>query len=122
MRWIRPLLLFAGLVLIAAPAKAQDILGGDIAGFGPNGLSNGLGYRMRQLGMRGGGYWTGLYYPVDASNGPGVYYLANFNGLNGAPSEKALAAGWGFSPPWSKAYRQGQPRKPLGHLFHRHKD
>lgn len=121
MRWIRPLLFLAGFVGFAAPAQAQDVLGGDIAGFGPNGLSNGLGYRMRQLGMRGG-YWTPLYYPPDASNGPGVYYLASFNGLNGTPTPAAEANGWGFSPPWSKAYRQRQPRKPLGHLFHRHKD
>ena len=118
---IRGWIVGCGLALLAAsPSRAQDVLGGDVAGFGSKGISNGLGYRMRQLGMRGG-YWVPLYYPPDAGNGPGVYYSPIFSTAYTAPTAKAEANGWGYSPPWSKAYRQGEPVAQHG-FFHRHKD
>ncbi len=120
MRRIRVLIAACGLALAASSAsQAQDVLAGDVAGFGPAGISNGFGYRMRQLGMRGG-YWTPLYYPLDAGNGPGVYYLPTFSSINGTPTPAAAERGWSYSPPWSKAYRQGEPRQALG-LFGRRK-
>jgi hypothetical protein len=71
-----------------------------------------------------GGYWTPLYYPQDFGNGPGPYYLPAFSSMNGAPSAEASTKGWGYSPPWSKAYRQGEEkirRTSFRQMFHRQK-
>ena len=46
-----------------------------------------------------GRYWTPLYYPLDAGNGPGVYYLPTFSSINGTPTPAAAERGWRYSPP-----------------------
>ena len=131
MRWFQGLILACGLVAaFSSSSSAQDLLIGDVAGFGPYGVSNGLGYgfagtptpnrfgermgnlaeRMNRLGMHGG-YWTPLYYPPDSSTGPTAYYSTAWSGLNGIPRPDVATRGWGYSPPWSANYRQGEPRK-----------
>lgn len=139
MRWFHGLIFACGLVAAAAgSSKAQGVLAGDVAGFGPLGLSNGKGYavrrpppnrfgphmgrlaeRMNKLGMQG--YWTPLYYASFSSTGPTAYYDAQWSGINGAPSPEVASRGYGYSPPWSAAYRQGEPRKHklFSHLHHK---
>ncbi|MDB5350200.1 MAG: hypothetical protein JWN86_1447 [Planctomycetota bacterium] len=106
----------------ASASQAQDITAGDPAGWFRWGFSNTFGYGLK--GARGQGYMPGLYMPIDAGNGPGVYYSPIFTSFNGAPSPEVASRGWGFSPPGSAAYRQGEPRKHrlLGRLHRRHQD
>lgn len=127
------------IVAVSGSTRAQGPLIGDVAGFGPWGVSNGKGYglpyappspnrfgprmdrlaqKMVDLGMHG--YYTPLTNPVDFGNGPSPYYQSVWSGLNGVPRPDVAERGWGYSPPWSANYRQGEPRKLAG-LFHRRK-
>ena len=85
--------------------------------------ASGSGFGYYGLGFRSGyGYGqfaSPLYHPVGASTEPGPYYSPAFNSLPGTPSPEAASRGWGYAPPWSKAYRQGEPVAQHG-LFHRH--
>ncbi len=111
------LLLGCGLALFGLDAaSAQDVTAGDPVGFGPKGISNTLGYRMRRGGRAG--FLPSLYMPIDRADGPEVYYNPAFDGLNGTPRPDAKLRGWGFSPPWSSSYRQGASHKHAG-LFGR---
>lgn len=103
-----------------------------------------LGDKMREAGMQGGlpplylpasgsgfgyfgygfnsgnsGFGSPLYHPVGASTEPSPYYDPVFNSLVGTPTPEAASRPYTFSPPWSKDYRQGQPRQHK--LFSRHK-
>lgn len=85
------------------------------SGFGYYGFGYGSGFWNRE-------FMSPLYHPVGASTEPGPYYSPAVSSSLGTPSPAAAAKGWGYSPPWSKAYREGQPRRSIGHLFHRHQD
>ncbi len=141
MRWFRGLIFACGLVAASSmSSSAQDLLIGDVAGYGPYGVSNGKGYavrrptlepgrfstgmgklaeRMNRLGMQG--YWTPLDYPPDSTTGPTAYYSPAWSAINGAPAAEVASRGYGYSPPWSAAYRQGEPRKHklFSHLHHK---
>lgn len=140
MRWFHGMMLACGLVAASSmQSGAQDLMIGDVAGYGPYGISNGFGYgarrpppppgrsgthrgnlaaRMNALGMHG--YYTPLDDPVGSSTGPSSYYAAPWSGINGAPSPDVASRGFGYSPPWSAAYRRGEPRKHklFPHLHH----
>jgi hypothetical protein len=122
-RRICGIVLVCGFMLGGVTAcRAQDITAGDPVGFGRWGFSNTLAYGLK--GARGQGYMPGLYMPLDAGNGPGVYYSPVFSSLIGAPSAEVASRGWKLSPPGSASYRQGEPKKHrlLGRLHHRHED
>jgi hypothetical protein len=118
-RWSRILLMYGLVHAGSAAVNAQDVTGGDPAGFGPAGVSNGLGYNVKT--DHGVGYYTGLYRSFDNTT-ESLYYSPVFSAMNGAPLPKAEAAGWGFSPPWSERYRQVAAKQPhkFG-LFRRHR-
>jgi hypothetical protein len=84
---------------------------------------SGSGYGVYGLGFsRSGGALTSpLYHPVSASTEPNLYYDPVFNAMPGAPSPEVASRGWGYSPPWSKAYRGGETRKHklFSHLHHK---
>lgn len=112
------LLLGCGLALCGLDAaRAQDVTAGDPVGFGPKGVSNTLGYRIRRMGRVG--YMPGLYMPIDRNDGPEVYSNPAFSGVNGAPREDVAKRGWGFAPPWSSAVRSGEPKVRRAGLFGR---
>jgi hypothetical protein len=93
-----------------------------------------LGEKMRAIGMHGGatplyvpaagsgiglygfgygnsGLTSPLYHPVGSSTEPSPFYDPVFSSLAGTPSAATADKGWTYSPPWSKAYRQGESRK-----------
>ena len=141
MRWFQGLIVACGLVAASSTSSgAQDLLIGDVAGYGPYGVSNGKGYavrrppappgrigahmgnlaeRMRRLGMQG--YWTPLDYSPDSTTGPTAYYSPAWSAINGTPPPDVASRGFGYSPPWSAAYRQGEPKKHklFSHLHHK---
>ena len=92
-----------------------------------------LGEKMRAIGMQGGatplyvpaagsgiglygfgygnsGLTSPLYHPVGSSTEPSPFYDPVFSSLAGTPTATAESKTWTYSPPWSKAYRQGVPR------------
>lgn len=119
MRRLGGIILGCGLFLAggATTTRAQDVTAADPVGFGRAGVSNSLGYGVTT--DFGRGYYTGLYRSFDNTT-ESVYYSPIFSSLNGTPSPKAEANGWGFSPPWAASYRQGGAKKSKGlGLLHR---
>ena len=123
MRWVGICVVTSGLMLIApSSSHAQGWAIGDVAGFGRWGVSNGFGYSVN--GSPNQGYYTGLGSNLYAPGGPSMYYGPEWNGLNGYPRPDVATRGWGYSPPWSASYRQGEPKKHrlLSRLHHRRRE